>query len=50
MGFLQREVMRQAMMLAYIDNFLVIGLCSFAMIPLVLMLKKIPLGKGGGGH
>lgn len=50
LGFLQREVGRQAMMLAYLDNFLLIGLCAFAMVPLALMLKNIQLGKRGGGH
>jgi DHA2 family multidrug resistance protein len=51
LGMLSKEVARQASMLAYIDNFLIIGLAAFAMVPLAIMLKRIPLGKGAsGGH
>jgi DHA2 family multidrug resistance protein len=50
LGLLARETGRQAAMLAFIDCFFVVGVAALVMIPVALTLKKIPLGKGGGGH
>lgn len=49
-ALLMKETLRQSAMLAYIDSFLIVGLAALAMIPLALLLRKIPLGGGAGGH
>jgi MFS transporter, DHA2 family, multidrug resistance protein len=45
-AMLQANVIRQATMLAYIDNFWVLGVAIFCLIPFVFLVKK---GKPGGG-
>jgi DHA2 family multidrug resistance protein len=39
-------VQRQAAMLAYVDDFRILGFAILAMVPLVFLIKK---GKPGGG-
>jgi DHA2 family multidrug resistance protein len=40
MGFLYRNLLQQSSMLAYIDDFRVMGVISLAMIPLVFLLRQ----------
>jgi DHA2 family multidrug resistance protein len=40
MGVVAREIGRQAQMLAFVDLFWFIGLVTFAILPLVLMMKR----------
>jgi MFS transporter, DHA2 family, multidrug resistance protein len=49
-GLLQGSLFRQANMLAYIDNFYLLGVVSLAMIPLVFLMKKPPAGRGMVAH
>ncbi len=44
-GMLQNNLIRQATMLAYVDNFWMLGVASLVLIPLVFLIKK---PKGGG--
>jgi DHA2 family multidrug resistance protein len=49
-GILQGNLQRQATMLAYIDNFWLLGIATLFLVPCVLLVKK-PRGRGGmGGH
>jgi hypothetical protein len=41
---IQSNVIRQATMLAYIDNFWVLGIVIFCLIPLVFLIKKVKKG------
>ncbi|HUK23641.1 MAG TPA: DHA2 family efflux MFS transporter permease subunit [Terriglobales bacterium] len=43
-------VYRQANMLAYIDNFWLLGVIILAMIPTVFLMKKPPVGRGMAAH
>ncbi len=45
-ALIEATVQRQAAMLAYIDDFRLLGVCILAMVPLVFLMKK---GKPGGG-
>ncbi len=45
-ALIQGTVHRQATMLAYIDDFWLLGVAILAMVPLVFLMKK---GKPGGG-
>jgi DHA2 family multidrug resistance protein len=49
-GLVQGILFRQARMLAYIDNFWLLGVVSLAMIPLVFLMKKPPTGRGMVAH
>jgi DHA2 family multidrug resistance protein len=50
-GLLYKEVVRQATILSYIDNFWLLGVGALCLIPVALTLRKIPLGRpAGGGH
>jgi hypothetical protein len=41
---------RQATMLAYIDNFWILGVCVAAMIPFVFLMKKVKPGGPMAAH
>jgi len=43
-GMLQANVFRQASMLAYIDNFWLLGVAILVMVPLVFLMKRPPTG------
>ncbi len=45
-ALIESTVLRQATMLAYLDDFRLLGICILAMVPLVFLIKK---GKPGGG-
>jgi MFS transporter, DHA2 family, multidrug resistance protein len=45
-ALIQGTVQREATMLAYLDDFRLLGICILAMVPLVFLMKK---GKPGGG-
>jgi MFS transporter, DHA2 family, multidrug resistance protein len=45
-ALIEGTVQRQATMLAYIDDFRLLGICILVMVPLVFLMKK---GKPGGG-
>jgi len=46
-GMIYGTVQRQAIMLSFIDNFKLLGVVFFAVIPVLLLLKK-PKGKPAG--
>lgn len=48
LGLIYKEVSRQAAMLSFIDAFYIVGVIALTMVPVALMLKRIPLGRGGG--
>jgi DHA2 family multidrug resistance protein len=51
LGLLHQQLIRQSTFLAFMDCFRVIGWLTFAMIPLVLMLRKFKVGVGApAGH
>jgi DHA2 family multidrug resistance protein len=43
-ALLQGNVFRQAGMLAYIDNFWLLGVAILVMVPLVFLMKRPPTG------
>jgi DHA2 family multidrug resistance protein len=43
-ALLQGNVFRQASMLAYIDNFWLLGVAILVMVPLVFLMKRPPTG------
>jgi len=45
-ALIEGTIQRQATMLAYIDDFRLLGISILAMVPLVFLMKK---GKPGGG-
>jgi DHA2 family multidrug resistance protein len=45
-ALIENTVLRQATMLAYLDDFRLLGICILVMVPLVFLMKK---GKPGGG-
>jgi DHA2 family multidrug resistance protein len=45
-AMLQGNLQRQATMLAYIDNFWILGIATLLLIPFVFLIKK-PRGRGG---
>ena len=45
-ALIQATVQRQAAMLAYLDDFRLLGICILVMVPLVFLMKK---GRPGGG-
>jgi DHA2 family multidrug resistance protein len=49
-GLVQNTLFRQAGMLAYIDNFWLLGVATLAMIPLVFLMRKPPVGRGMAAH
>lgn len=51
-GLLYRELVRQATILSYLDNFWLLGIGALALAPAALALRRIPLGRrpAGGGH
>jgi MFS transporter, DHA2 family, multidrug resistance protein len=49
-GLVQGLLFRQAGVLAYIDSFWLLGVICFAMIPLVFLMKKPPVGRGIVAH
>ncbi|MBI1824437.1 MAG: EmrB/QacA family drug resistance transporter, partial [Nitrospirae bacterium] len=49
-AILYRMVDQQATMLAYIDNFWLLGLLFLAIVPLVFFLKRIERGKAPAMH
>jgi DHA2 family multidrug resistance protein len=49
-GLVQGSLFQQSRMLAYIDNFWLLGVVSLAMIPLVFLMKKPPVGRGMVAH
>lgn len=44
------EVRRQALMMAFLDNFWLIGLLSLACLPLILLMRKSTQTAAVGGH
>jgi MFS transporter, DHA2 family, multidrug resistance protein len=49
-ALLQGNVLRQASMLAYIDNFWLLGVAIAALIPMVFLMKRPPSGSAMAGH
>jgi DHA2 family multidrug resistance protein len=49
-GVLQNTVQRQATMLAYLDNFHILGYVILAMIPTLLLMKKTRSSGGMAVH
>ena len=49
-AMLQGNVMRQASMLAYIDNFWLLGVAIAALIPMVFLMKRPPSGGPMAAH
>jgi DHA2 family multidrug resistance protein len=49
-ALLQGSLWRQSNMLAYIDNFYLLGVVSLAMIPLVFLMKRPPAGRSMAAH
>jgi DHA2 family multidrug resistance protein len=49
-GLLQGSVFRQASMLAYIDNFWLLGVAILVMVPLVFLMKRPPTGGPVAAH
>ncbi|MBI5014574.1 MAG: DHA2 family efflux MFS transporter permease subunit [Deltaproteobacteria bacterium] len=50
-GLLYKQVVRQATILSYLDNFWLLGVGALALVPLALTLRRIPLGRpASGGH
>jgi MFS transporter, DHA2 family, multidrug resistance protein len=49
-GLLQGSVFRQASMLAYIDNFWLLGVAILLMVPLVFLMKRPPTGGPLAAH
>jgi len=49
-GLVQGTLFRQAGMMAYIDNFWLLGVAILAIIPLVFLMKKPPVGRGMAAH
>jgi DHA2 family multidrug resistance protein len=45
-ALIENTVLRQATMLAYLDDFRLLGICILVMVPLVFLIKK---GRPGGG-
>jgi hypothetical protein len=46
-----KMLVRQATMLAFVDNFRILGMASLAVIPLVFLIKKVQPGQRAGmGH
>jgi DHA2 family multidrug resistance protein len=45
-ALVEAAVQRQATMLAYLDDFRLLGICILVMVPLVFLMKK---GRPGGG-
>jgi MFS transporter, DHA2 family, multidrug resistance protein len=43
-GLLQGNLIRQAGMLSYIDNFWLLGVAILVMVPLVFLMKRPPTG------
>jgi DHA2 family multidrug resistance protein len=43
-GIIANNLNRQATMLAYVDNFWILGVCVAAMIPFVFLMKKVKPG------
>jgi DHA2 family multidrug resistance protein len=46
-GMIYNTIQRQAVMLAFIDNFKMLGLVFFAVIPILVLMKK-PKARAGG--
>jgi DHA2 family multidrug resistance protein len=49
-GLLQGTLFRQANLMAYIDNFWLLGVVGLAMIPLVFLMRRPPVGRGMAAH
>jgi DHA2 family multidrug resistance protein len=49
-GLVQGTVFRQATMLAYVDNFFLLGIAILAMVPIVFLMKKSRPGGGIAVH
>jgi DHA2 family multidrug resistance protein len=50
-GMLYGMLVRQATMLAFVDNFRILGMASLSVIPLVFLIKKVQPGQRAGmGH
>ncbi len=49
-GQIYGVIMRQAGMLAYVDNFWILAVISLVVIPLVLLMKRPPKGTVAGAH
>jgi DHA2 family multidrug resistance protein len=49
-GMIYGTVQRQAAMLAFIDNFYMLGIVFFAVIPILLLLKRPPKGTSAPAH
>ena len=47
---LQGNVQRQALMLAYIDNFWMLGIASLLLIPFVFLIRKPKAGVKAAAH
>jgi len=50
LGVLYGNVVRQAGMLSYIDNFWVLAIACLVMVPLVFLMKKPPKGAAAAAH
>jgi MFS transporter, DHA2 family, multidrug resistance protein len=49
-GQLYGSILRQSNMIAYLDNFWMLGISALAVIPLVLLMKRPPKGTVAGAH
>jgi DHA2 family multidrug resistance protein len=49
-ALLQANVLRQASMLAYIDNFWLLGVAIAALVPMVFLMKRPPSGSPMAVH
>ena len=49
-GVLDSMLLRQSMMLAYVDAFFLLAVSTVVMIPLVLLMKSNKPGSGGAAH
>ena len=49
-GQLYGSILRQSSMIAYLDNFWLLGLSALAMIPFVFLMKRPPRGVSAAAH
>jgi len=49
-GQLYGSILRQATMIAYLDNFWMLGVSALVVIPFVFLMKRPPKGTVAAGH
>jgi MFS transporter, DHA2 family, multidrug resistance protein len=49
-GQLYGSILRQASMIAYLDNFWILGLSALVMIPFVFLMRRPPKGESAAAH